>query len=565
MNRKEEIENINTAFTRVDLIIAKGHYKAATKIINKLYNKSLEISYKKGIYQYYNSYLNILFETHENHLAITFLKFLIDNSLTNKKNNLGNYYTKLGITLSRLFDFTSSFYYLQKGLEINVNNLPINIDNIISSYLGLAENAFRQNDYVKSNEYVKLGFEYLYKKKNNDLNNDYSYFYLSIYKIRFLIKEYQLSKAKEELELLKNNISLHSKINVVRYKELELEIFIKEKGDYDLIVQKAQYVLKLSIELENKNLRKRILKMLENFHRRKKEYTIAYKYSNQLIKTIEREKKRNVPVLGLKNIGLPNEIIKKENSEFEIYLKSDIKIALDFQKNFYNTNYNENLEVDIMFKPSKNISGDYIGTFSLDKQNNYYLFVLADTVGKGIAASYLSFMLDGIIKSIIYNTDSFQLKKIIKDINTILADTFKEQGFVSLWAGIVDITNKKIESINAGHLPTFFITENNKVLELNKGTTILGMFKELYILESEIINFNENCCIIAYSDGVTETINDIDTQYEQNFEKLVNYYAKDRSINFIKHLETDLNLFKDYSKEQDDVSCMIIEYKKMQN
>ena len=49
--------------------------------------------------------------------------------------------------------------------------------------------------------------------------------------------------------------------------------------------------------------------------------------------------------------------------------------------------------------------------------------------------------------------------------------------------------------------------------------------------------------------------------YEEKFKQTIEHFAKNRSLNFMKYLETDLDLFKDTSQEQDDVSCLMINYK----
>lgn len=556
----KNIINIERAFERVKPIITKGHYKYATTIVNKLYKQSVEQDFKKGIFLYYENYINILFETNKNHLVVPLLLDVIDKSKGFEIYKLGNFYTILGIVLSRLNDFSNSYYYLQKGLAANLNALQKDKNNIIFSYIGLVDNSFRQNLFDKALSYIDLGFVYVYKIES-DKEYNHSCFYLRVYTVRTLIKKEEIEKAFKEFKKLKEIEKVLNKKDSARYKELELELGIYFSSFSQLeFITKAMNLIKLSIELENLNQRKRILNLLKDFYLKKKDFKIAYKYSNQLIKLIANEKQQNIPILSSKNIGLPKGFINEDKEEVEIYLKDELKAVLKFQNSFFKKNINEKLAVNTLFKPSQTISGDYIGIFNLDKEDMHYLFILADTVGKGIAASYLSFMLNGIIEAIVYNSYSFQLKNIIKHINSILADTFKEEGFVSLWAGILNLNNNTLESVNAGHLPTFILSENNKLTKLTKGTTILGMFKILPFIESETISFNKGSSLITYSDGVTETINYNGIQYEDKFHSLINYYKDNRSIDFINYLKADINLFKDYSQEQDDLSCLVIDY-----
>jgi len=334
LNKKEDIENIIKSFDKIKMVIRNGHYKAATNIINKLYNRSLELDFKKGIFLYYENYIEILFETHENHLILPFLMHVIKKKNLNIS-KLGTFYTKLGIVLSRLHDFDSSIIYLQKSLEIHLSYTSIKINNVIISYIGLTENSFRQLKYDEALKYINLGFKEFKKRKKVDNKNDYFYFYLIIFKTRVLLKKGEFKKAKLVFNSLDSNLLLFRTKDSARYKELELEFMILDDAPYKTIIEHAQIVLKLAIELENVNLRKRILMIFKDFHTKNNELDKAYKYVSQILKIIKKQNSKNKPILHNKNIELPKEIINEQEGGFEIYLKKDIKIALKYQYNFF--------------------------------------------------------------------------------------------------------------------------------------------------------------------------------------------------------------------------------------
>jgi len=533
------------------------------RIINRLYSKSLDIKYIEGINLYYENTIKILFYTHENNMAITFLTFLIkEYEKSNKFLKLAQQYKILGVILSRLSDYSSSYYYLKKSLDVCISQIPINIPSVAASYLSLTYNASNQKDYEKGLQYIDLGLNYFKKAKDIEVYK-ISYTNLTIVKLRLLTLTQNFKSAKNILLEFENKNLQLSKLDKIYLDEVYINLKIKryelKRNNKEELLQLINKTLKASIEIEDVELRKRILNTLKDFHVKYKNLELAYKYTNQLLKLYENQKTKKSSVLNTLNISKPPE---NDNDNFEIYLKDELDVAKKYQKNFYsNKIQSEKLVSKILFKPSKTLSGDYLGTFSLCNEDKYYLVVLADVVGKGITASYISFMLDGIIKSIIYNTDSFNLKNIIKDINSILADSLGGQGFVSLWAGIFDLNNNKLESVNAGHLPTFLITKNNEIVELSQGSTILGMFKTLPHFESEIISFEKGESIIAYSDGVTETMNKHGDLYEKRFNTLVESYAVNRKLEFIETLKAELNQYQDSSQIQDDVSCILLEFK----
>ena len=558
MGKKQLIADIDSNFKRVEAVINNAHYKTACNIINKLYNQSLEINYQKGVNNYFEYQSLISYNTQDNESTINFTTHLI--RIYKKKKNkkkLAQLYQILGVTYSRLNDFSLSSYLLKKSLKFNLKVEPLNNDSIAKNYTSLAFNAMNAEKYEKAHSYILAGLECL---KNNNKEPGYTELYLAIYQVKILLKKGEIRKAKNIFTLLKKNKKTKNKKERAYVNELKINFLIEDNSpSITAFSALSALVIKQSIDLNDLSLRIRVLMLSKDFYKKHKKMTLAFKAANQIIK------------LNIKKNRLFNSVTKKNNikflknkkgEKFEIYLKSDLDVAAKYQANFFiNKIKSEKIKIDVLYKPSNTLSGDYIGAFNLSNEDNHYLFVLADVVGKGITASYISFMLEGIIKSIIYNSDFFNLKSIITDINTILSQTLNNNGFVSLWAGFLDLNKQTLESINAGHLPTFFLDENKKIHKLNEGPTILGMFSELPPFKSETISFNKGSSLIAYSDGITEAMNNNGDLYEVNFHKLIEKYNTNTNLNFINELKNELKEFQDFNQAQDDVSCLLINFK----
>lgn len=560
MERTTIIKEINESYKRIHEAISNAKYSSATKVINKLYHQSVEIGYGKGIEQYYENLAVILYYTHKNYLTLNSLKYLIKSYKKAKnKHKLAHAYRMLGVVLSRLGDFSSSYYYLNQALIINKKFKKPHCSDIVNIYSSLAFNTINLGDTSKALNYINAGLDNLNTPEAITKHRN-AFIKGNIIKARILIKLEKISEAKDLYDHLINANYNLGKNEMIYMNELNVQILLRESNpNYTIVNNLLQTLLKNAIDIQDIELRTRTLKALKTIHSNSKNYELAYKYSNQLLKIQNYHKENQIDLLNTLSLSIP---LEKEGNEFEIYLKKDLNVAAKYQSNFFKDKIkSEHFDLDILFSPAKSLSGDYLGTFDLSNQDNYYLFVLADVVGKGITASYISFMLDGIIKSIIYNTDSFNLKKLITNINTILADALNGQGFVSLWAGLYDARNNKLESINAGHLPTILIKQNKEIIELNQGSTILGMFSTLPSFESEIINFEKGDSLIAYSDGITEAMNNKGDLFENKFNDLVQKYATERDFNFIKKLESSVKKFQDDKSMQDDISCLIVKVK----
>jgi sigma-B regulation protein RsbU (phosphoserine phosphatase) len=97
------------------------------------------------------------------------------------------------------------------------------------------------------------------------------------------------------------------------------------------------------------------------------------------------------------------------------------------------------------------------------------------------------------------------LKDFVNSLNKFLIGYTTSDKFASGWFGLYNHNTKTLESINAGHNPTYVFTSNNNFSELLNGGIFLGIYDLGY--DIEIIELQKDNVIVFYSDGITEAWN----------------------------------------------------------
>ena len=113
------------------------------------------------------------------------------------------------------------------------------------------------------------------------------------------------------------------------------------------------------------------------------------------------------------------------------------------------------------------------------------------------------------------------LNNIVKELNFQINSKESGDRFVSFFIAEFDIKKKTISYVNCGH-PSPILKEEDKLIKLDKGTTLIGVFSELpkfnfLKLSIKIIVY------YYYTDGLLETQNDFDDYYGEKDLKALFY------------------------------------------
>ena len=98
-------------------------------------------------------------------------------------------------------------------------------------------------------------------------------------------------------------------------------------------------------------------------------------------------------------------------------------------------------------RPAKEVGGDFYDFYLID--DNHLGMVIADVAGKGVPAALFMMMSRILIKN--YAMMGYSPAKVLEQTNNAICMNNKEDMFVTVWYGVLEISTGKITAANAGH------------------------------------------------------------------------------------------------------------------
>ncbi|MEO1858155.1 MAG: SpoIIE family protein phosphatase [Rubritalea sp.] len=162
-------------------------------------------------------------------------------------------------------------------------------------------------------------------------------------------------------------------------------------------------------------------------------------------------------------------------------------------------------EIDGECQSALSVGGDFYDIITLPDVG--YFFVIADVMGKGVAASVIAAVTRSVIRSVIRSVTSDLLKpaELLGVVARLMyEDLDRLEMFVTISIGILNPSKQEIRIANAGHCPVIVLTD--QVTEATPSNPPLGLEKAPEYFE-HVIPLTSNTKVLAYTDGFTDSRN----------------------------------------------------------
>ena len=252
----------------------------------------------------------------------------------------------------------------------------------------------------------------------------------------------------------------------------------------------------------------------------------------------------------------------KETTSAKEKIESELRIASEIQMGMIPhifPPFPDLPQIDLyaILKPAKEVGGDLYDFFVTDE--NKLCFAIGDVSGKGIPASLFMAVTRTLLRSISDKEKSPSV--IVSTLNKSLSYNNESSMFVTLFLGILDLSNGHLRYANAGHNPPVLLKKHGELSFFEKSTGIpAGLFEDAEYPESEKV-LEKGDKLFLYTDGVTEAENANNLLFSDHLLLSILDQNKEMAPNELIHrVETALTCHVNGFVQSDDITMMSIAY-----
>ena len=211
--------------------------------------------------------------------------------------------------------------------------------------------------------------------------------------------------------------------------------------------------------------------------------------------------------------------------------------------------------------PAKEVGGDFYDFFLID--DDHLALVIADVSGKGVPAAL--FMMGSMIRIKNSVEDGLSPAKALEKVNDQICANNKEDMFVTVWLGILDLKTGKLTAANAGHeYPVLKQPGGDFNLVKDPHGFVVGGIPDEKYKEYEW-QLEPGAKIFVYTDGIPEAGKDRKNQFGTARLTDTLNAAKDESPEAIlSAVHGAVNSFVGNAPQFDDLTMLCVEFKGQQ-
>ena len=244
-------------------------------------------------------------------------------------------------------------------------------------------------------------------------------------------------------------------------------------------------------------------------------------------------------------------------------ISTELSVATRIQANMLPSIYPafpEKTEFDIYasMDPAKEVGGDFYDFFLID--SDHLCMVIADVSGKGVPAAL--FMMASRI--IIANNAKMGKSpaQILTDTNAAICSNNREDMFVTVWLGILELSTGKLVASNAGHeYPALMQSGGRFELYKDKHGFVIGGMDGVRYKEYEM-QLKPGAKLFLYTDGVPEATDANDELFgTDRMLEALNSDLDAKPEDILKNVRGAVDSFVKDAEQFDDLTMLCIDYK----
>ncbi|NOQ22765.1 MAG: SpoIIE family protein phosphatase [Candidatus Aegiribacteria sp.] len=236
-------------------------------------------------------------------------------------------------------------------------------------------------------------------------------------------------------------------------------------------------------------------------------------------------------------------------------LEEQMKVARDIQKGLLPGEIprRPGLEVEALIRFCLEVAGDYYDVIPLDDHRT--VLSIGDVAGKGIGPAMLMANLQASLRTT--QAMGVSLRESAFQINRIVYDNTPSEIFISFFMALIDVKERCVKYVNAGHNPPLLVRQDGHVKLLSKGGVLLGVKSHEEYEEGEV-SLNPGDILLMYTDGVCEAMNCFDEEFgEKRLARIVSSNRRLPLADLVRLIEKEVEAHHGSSKYDDDFTLLV--------
>ncbi len=199
------------------------------------------------------------------------------------------------------------------------------------------------------------------------------------------------------------------------------------------------------------------------------------------------------------------------------------------------------------------LPGDF---FTVKEASNGVILALGDICGHGLAAGMWLTHLVGLVST--HTAASAEPEAIVTGVNSDLCRTLSGAPLASLFLARLDPATGRLDYCSAGHPPAMLLRADGQLESLSEGGPLVGVLPEASFARGSV-ELRAGDVLLAYSDGVLESVNNADQEF--GYERLKAELRRARTGSADAVLFSVLGAVQDFAAaraQADDMSLVVI-------
>ncbi len=214
-------------------------------------------------------------------------------------------------------------------------------------------------------------------------------------------------------------------------------------------------------------------------------------------------------------------------------------------------------DIHASMDPAREVGGDFYNFILVDE--DHLALMIADVSGKGVPGALF------MMASMILMTNSVRMGRqpgeVLEYTNNVICARNREQMFITVWLGILEISTGRLTAANAGHeYPVLMRSGGKYELIKDRHGFVIGGMEDMKYREYELI-LRRGDKLFLYTDGVPEAVDTENRMF--GTERMLSALNADPDAaprSTIRNVRREMDTFTGSAEQFDDITMLALSY-----